>query len=91
MDSFSALFESATLGISLKDWLERYEKKQIRQKSLQNHIGKLHEVAISCFDNWDLNDSAADVEFSKLLIIAEIKNKYNTMNQGNQAREIIDT
>lgn len=82
-DPFSAMFECASLGISMTEWLNTYESKRLRQKTLQNHIGKLHEVAISCFPGWSLSDSTADVENTEKKIIAEIKNKHNTMNSSS--------
>lgn len=82
-DPFSAMFECASLGISMAEWLNTYESRRLRQKTLQNNIGKLHEVAISCFPGWELSSSTADVENSEQKIIAEIKNKHNTMNSSS--------
>lgn len=82
-DPFSAVFECASLGISMSEWLITYESRRLRQKTLQNHIGKLHEVAISCFPGWELSDSTADVESKEKRIVAEIKNKHNTMNSSS--------
>ena len=95
-DPFSALFECATLGITIEDWLETYESRRLRQKTLQNHIGKLHEIAISCLPGWKLSDSTADVENQELKIIAEVKNKHNTMNSSsalatyNKLEQLVD-
>lgn len=82
-DPFSAIFECATLGISMSEWLETYESRRLRQKTLQNHIGNLHEVAISCFAGWEISASTADVENRESKVIAEIKNKHNTMNSSS--------
>lgn len=82
-DPFSAMFECASLGISMTEWLNTYESRRLRQKTLQNHIGKLHEVAISCFPGWQLSESTADVENTEKQIVAEIKNKHNTMNSSS--------
>ena len=81
-DPFSALFESMVYGISIEDW-HKFEGRRLRQKTIQNHIGKLHEVAISCFDGWQMSTSTADVENKDLEIVAEVKNKYNTMNSSS--------
>lgn len=95
-DPFSALFECAILGITINEWLTTYEARRIRQKTLQNHIGKLHEIAVSCLPDWNLSDSTADVENSNLKIIAEIKNKHNTMNSSsalstyNKLEQLVD-
>lgn len=82
-DPFSALFECATLGIDMAEWCETYESHRQRQKTLQNHIGRLHEVAISCLPDWQESSTTADVENKSLKIIAEVKNKYNTMNSSS--------
>ncbi len=82
-DPFSALFECATLGIDMNEWCTTYESHRQRQKTLQNHIGKLHEVAISCLPGWQESASTADVENKSLKVIAEVKNKHNTMNSSS--------
>jgi len=82
-DPFSALFECSTLGIDMAEWCATYESHRQRQKTLQNHIGKLHEIAISCLPGWKHSTSTADVENVSLKIIAEIKNKHNTMNSSS--------
>jgi hypothetical protein len=67
----------------MAEWCVTYESHRQRQKTLQNHIGKLHEIAISCIPGWKESTSTADIENPSLKIIAEIKNKHNTMNSSS--------
>lgn len=83
IDPFSAALECATLGLTFDEWISQNEVRRVRQKSLQNNIGSLHEEAIACFDGWELSDSTADVVNHDRKIIAEIKNKFNTMNSSS--------
>ena len=49
LDVFSASLESALKGITFEEWLEQEEKRQI-QKTLQNHVGDLHQQILATLD-----------------------------------------
>ena len=90
LDPFSALVDCMIRNCSPSNWVKQEEGRQT-QKTLQNKVGNLHEYVIDCFDNW-INlktGKVIDVVNKKLLIIAEIKNKYNT-TKGNHKKDIYD-
>lgn len=84
LDPFSALFESLAQGIDLEHW-KQHEKNRQTQKSIQNAIGEFHQSLLGCFKNWNNpgKGGSFDLENTNSKIIAEIKNKHNTMNSSS--------
>lgn len=85
IDPFSALVDAARQNISLGDWMEQEKSRQI-QKSFQNAVGEFHQHILGSVPNWlDAGEGGSfDVINEKKKIIAEIKNKHNTMNSSSQ-------
>lgn len=83
IDPFSALVDAAVQGVSLEEWMEQEKSRQI-QKSLQNSVGEFHQNVIGAMPGWENAGIGGnfDVINRKKGIIAEIKNKYNTLNSG---------
>ncbi len=83
IDPFSAIINAAVFEIDHQTW---YASETIRQcqKTLQNHIGELHQKILGCALGWhDLGKgSIVDLVCEKRKIIAEVKNKHNTVTGG---------
>lgn len=86
IDPFGALFETAAFDINHKTWKDSETIRQC-QKTLQNHVGELHQKVLGEVDGWrDLGKgSVVDLVCDKKKIIAEVKNKYNTVTGGKLA------
>jgi hypothetical protein len=84
LDPFSAFLESAFSEISLDDWIVK-EKQRQAQKTFQNAIGDFHQIVLGHCHGWkDLGvGGVLDVCSNNNKILAEIKNKHNTMNSGS--------
>ncbi len=84
LDPFSAFIESAFAEISFDDWVAK-EKQRQAQKTFQNAIGEFHQIVLgNCYGWKDLGQGGGlDVCSDKRKILAEIKNKHNTMNSGS--------
>jgi len=82
IDPFSAIFDASIQNISYEEWTKQEQQRQV-QKTLQNTIGYFHERIIGCINGWE-NPTAGgyDVENATKKIIAELKNKHNTMNSS---------
>ena len=81
IDPFSVIFEMTGFQIpSVSDW-ERNEKNRQSQKTLSNTFGTFHQGILGNVQGWrDLGTGeSADVESISQKIIAEIKNKFNTV------------
>lgn len=81
IDPFSIIFEMSGFGISTVEQWELNEKARKAQKTLSNSFGTFHQSIIGKVANWtDLGiGNSADLENSASNIIAEVKNKYNTV------------
>jgi Eco47II restriction endonuclease len=83
IDPFSALFDASSQNITYAEWIDQEKRRQL-QKTFQNTIGYFHEHIIGHMDGWlHLDGGGYDVENKSAKIIAEIKNKHNTMNSSS--------
>ena len=86
IDPFSAVFVISGFGMSYKDW-HNSELTRQAQKTLQNHIGDFHQKILGHTKGW-LNKKTGnviDLVSSEKKIIAEVKNKHNTISGGKLA------
>ncbi len=83
IDPFGALFEAAAFDIDHEIWKSSETIRQC-QKTLQNHVGNLHQKILGKVKGWqDLGTgSVVDLICEDKKIIAEVKNKYNTVTGG---------
>lgn len=86
IDPFSSIFEMAGFGVGFNDWVKNESMRQA-QKSLQNHVGAFHQRILGKVNGWqDLRTgSEADLINDQKKIIAEVKNKYNTVSGSKLA------
>lgn len=86
IDPFGSLFEAAAFDVDHNTWKSSETIRQC-QKTLQNHIGDLHQKILGKVNGWsDLGTgSVVDLECVGNKIIAEVKNKYNTVTGGKLA------
>ena len=83
IDPFSALFDASSQNISFDEWIEQEKRRQL-QKTFQNTIGYFHEHIVGHMNDWQhLEGGGYDVENESAKIIAELKNKHNTMNSSS--------
>lgn len=81
IDPFSALFSMELFDLSPEEWKKSEIQRQV-DKALSNAIGTFHQQILSSIPGWeDLNNSnQVDLVNRKKMIIAELKNKHNTLN-----------
>jgi type-2 restriction enzyme eco47II len=84
IDPFSALFDIAISHINFDVW-EKAEIVRQHQKTLQNAIGKFHQMVLGSIDGCeDLGvGKIVDFKCEKKKIFAEIKNKFNTVKASD--------
>jgi hypothetical protein len=87
IDPFTALFQMELLSINATEWQSVEENRQI-EKSLQNHIGHFHQSLIAKIEGWTNTDGnkVIDVINTERKIIAEVKNKHNTVKGSDLVR-----
>jgi len=86
IDPFGSIFETAAFDVNHETWKSSELIRQ-SQKTLQNHIGDFHQKVLGSVDGWeDLGvGSVVDLKHRDSKIIAEVKNKYNTVTGGKLA------
>jgi hypothetical protein len=85
IDPFSALVDAARQKIPMEGWMQQ-EKSRQTQKGFQNALGDFHQEVLGEMPGWENlgTGGSIDVKNESKKIIAEVKNKYNTMNSSSQ-------
>lgn len=83
IDPFSAIFEMSGFEIDYETWFKSETTRQA-QKTLQNHVGEFHQNILGFSKGWENRKvgHVIDLASADKKIIAEIKNKYNTISGG---------
>ena len=86
IDPFSIMFEMTGFNIATVNAWETNEKSRKAQKTLSNTFGIFHQSILGHVNGWvDLGTGkSADLLCVKGKIIAEIKNKYNTVKGSSK-------
>jgi len=86
IDPFTALFQMQFLDIAPEDWPKIERHRQI-EKSLQNAIGDFHQSILGGLPGWvNLGrGQVVDLVCREKKLIAEVKNKHNTLKASDQA------
>lgn len=84
IDPFSAVFDSARSGKTIDEWFQAEKDRQV-QKALQNAIGTFHQRVLGSMPDWvdTKAGGSVDLRCESRKIIAEVKNKHNTMNSSS--------
>jgi len=86
IDPLSFIIESLVLNQTPEEWVTNERFRQV-QKSLSNAYGEFHQNILGSFDGWRIihkNEGLKlDVCKQDKTILAEIKNKHNTMNSSS--------
>lgn len=85
IDPFAVLFEMAAFGLTEANW-EKNERTRQAQKTLVNQLGNLHQSILGAVAGWeDLgvgSNAGCDLVNHDRHIVAEVKNKHNTVSGG---------
>lgn len=86
IDPFAAMFEMSGFGLDHAAWV-RVELMRQAQKTLLNHIGGFHQNILGAVEGWEnmKTGSVMDVVSEKHKVIAEVKNKHNTLSGGKRS------
>jgi len=86
IDPFSAIFEMAGFEMTYDEWIIS-EKSRQAQKTLQNFVGEFHQALLGSCTGWENmgRGNIIDLYNMNKNIVAEIKNKFNTISGGKLA------
>lgn len=84
IDPFSAIIQMAGFDLDFKTWVLSEQTRQ-SQKTLQNHIGDFHQIVLGSVKGWEnlKTGNIMDLISVERKILAEIKNKHNTVKGAN--------
>lgn len=92
-DPFAAAIEMSEYRLDTVDeWWDTFEGQRLWQKAMTESLGHLQQDIVGRLEGWESNHPEGDDEtkpdlvgsFGNQGIVAEIKNKWNTMNDGGQ-------
>ena len=86
IDPFAALFQMAGFEMPHETWIQ-FEQMRQAEKTLQNSVGRFHQRVLGSMPGWeDLGTGAVvDLVNHERKILAEVKNKHNTVSGGKLA------
>lgn len=86
IDPFTTIFDAAISGFDKATWREAETVRQY-QKTLSNSIGNLHQKILGHVNGWEDLGTGGEIDLKNddEKIIAEIKNKHNTLTGGKLA------
>ncbi|MGJ1417689.1 Eco47II family restriction endonuclease [Sphingobacterium multivorum] len=84
IDPFSSIFQIGGFGLGYDEWLNGEITRQA-QKSLQNHVGDFHQNILGSVNGWENKKTGSIIDIVNLErgIIAEVKNKHNTVKKSD--------
>ena len=87
IDPFALLFEMSGFKADKHTWLAS-EKNRQAQKTLQNDVGNFHQTILGSVAGWENlgTGGVVDIVSTDRKIIAEIKNKHNTVTGANLSK-----
>lgn len=89
IDPFSSLISAATFGVTEGNMLSSAQQAESASKGIASAVGSFHQQILGKVEGFRDHDAGYDLECASRQIIAEVKNKHNTMNAANR-REVIN-
>ena len=90
VDPFSSMITASTLGVASRDELMDIQRGASALGGIYNALGNFHQQVLGSVCGWANHDASYDLENADKRIIAEVKNKHNTMNSKNKSKVISD-
>ena len=84
IDPFLSLVIASAFGIQDPQELVNIQNAESALRGLSNALGDFHQRILGSVDGWENHDAGYDLECSSRRIVAEVKNKWNTMNASNR-------
>lgn len=84
VDPFSSLIVASTLNMDSKEALINAQQNASALSGIYNALGNFHQQVLGSVIGWTNHDAGYDLENTEQKILAEIKNKHNTMNSSTR-------
>lgn len=80
VDPFQSLVVASTFEVKSVDHFESLQAINSSLRGISNALGRFHQTILGAVPGWINHDAGYDLECYESRIIAEVKNKHNTMN-----------
>ena len=90
IDPFLSLIMASTFKVSKTSKLLDMQSMKSTGGGISNALGHFHQQILGSVNGWDNHDAGYDLECTGRQILAEVKNKHNTMNHSNRLRVTSD-
>ena len=84
IDPFQTLLLASTFDVVDSVELARLQQVESAMRGMSNALGEFHQSVLGSVKGWENHDSGYDLRCAERRIIAEVKNKWNTMNSSNR-------
>lgn len=84
VDPFSSLIVAATFGLDKSNELSKAQQINSASTGVSIAVGRFHQKILGSVEGFKNHDAGYDLECRNKQIIAEVKNKHNTMNSSNR-------
>lgn len=93
VDPFTSLMIAHTYRVGSPKELQDLQETASAQSGVASAVGHFHQQILGSIEGWTNHDAGYDLENRNARIVAEIKNKHNTMNatNRNQVQADLDT
>lgn len=82
VDPFASILLAKMLDIDSIGDLVQAQQVESATRGMSGAIGDFHQQVLGCVDGWRNHDAGYDLECESRRLLAELKNKWNTMNAG---------
>jgi hypothetical protein len=89
VDPFSSLIIASTLGVD-KEGLINIQQSSSTLSGISSALGNFHQRILGAVEGWENHDAGYDLENTSSKMLAEVKNKHNTMNSTNKAAVVAE-
>lgn len=86
VDPFTTLVMAAKMGIKDERNLVGYQAITTGIRNISGAVGDFHQSILGSVDDWKDHDAGYDLVNLRRNILAEVKNKHNTMNASNRQK-----
>ena len=84
MDPFGSLMVATSYEVDDADALADLQDAESSLRGMSNSLGTFHQEILGEVPGWVNHDAGYDLECPDRQMLAEVKNKHNTMNAGNR-------
>ncbi len=84
VDPFYSVLIASSFDLKTVRELNNFQDAGSALRGISNHLGEFHQTVLGSIDGWRNHDAGYDLECPEKKIIAEVKNKHNTMNSTNR-------